>query len=80
MKGRLVRLVIAAAVRLAAPYVEVARLCRAPHPVTLVPTEACVWSRAYLPLTRPLYFVAYGLLTYAILSLIAMAARGLRRA
>lgn len=54
MKGRLVRLVIAAAVELAAAYVEVARPCRAPHPETLAPTEACVWSRAYLPLARPL--------------------------
>jgi hypothetical protein len=79
MKSRLVRIAIAAAVGLAAPYVEVARLCRAPDPVTLAPTEACVWSRAYLPLSRPLYFVAYGLFTYAVLSVIFMAARRLRR-
>jgi hypothetical protein len=58
------RLVAAAAVGVAAPNLEVALKCRQPS------SEACVWSKSYLPLTRPLYFVLFGLLTYAVLSLI----------
>lgn len=48
--------------------------CRAP----LQASEMCVWLKAYLPLSRPLYFVAGGLLTYVILSLAAVAVRKLR--
>jgi hypothetical protein len=78
MRGRVVRIAIAVAVGLAAPYVEVALRCRAPHPGTGVASEACVWTRAYLPLARPLYLIVYGLLTYAALSLLALAWRTLR--
>ncbi|HEX6370962.1 MAG TPA: hypothetical protein VF006_18730 [Longimicrobium sp.] len=74
-RERLLRGVIAAAVGLAAPSVEIALRCRPP----LQTSETCVWLKAYLPLTRPLYFVACGLLTYGILSLAAVAARQLRR-
>ncbi len=43
---------------------EIAVKCRSPA------SEACMWAKAYLPLTRPLYFVVFCLLTYGILSLI----------
>ncbi len=69
MRRRFLRIVLAALVGLAAPYAELAVYCRAPA------SEACVWGRAYLPLTRPVYFVLFGLLAYAVLSLVARRAR-----
>ncbi len=65
LRSRFFRIVLAALVGLAAPYAELAVYCRAPV------SEACVWGRAYLPLTRPVYFVLFGLLAYAVLSLLA---------
>lgn len=72
MTSQLLRLLIAAAVGLAAPWVEVALRCRGPLRAT---SEACVWARAYLPLTRPVYFLVFGVLTYAVLSVAATASR-----
>ncbi len=65
MRSRFLRIALAALVGLAAPYVELAVHCRAPA------SEACVWGRAYLPLTRPVYFVLFGLLAYVVLALLA---------
>jgi hypothetical protein len=56
------RLAIALAAGLAEPYLEIAWKCRA----GLETTEACVWGRAYMPLSRvvglvliaPVVFVA----------------------
>lgn len=69
MRNRAVRLIIAVAVGLAAPHVILALQCRRPA------SEACVWGKAYLPLTRPLYFVLFGLVTYAILTALPGVAR-----
>jgi len=63
--GRALRAAVAVAVGLAAPYVELAVKCRDRA------SEACVWGRSYLPLTRAVYFVLFGLLTYAALALAA---------
>jgi len=63
VRSRLLRIAVAALVGLAAPQVEVAAKCRRPD------SEACVWAKAYLPLTRPVYFVLFGLLTFGVLSL-----------
>ena len=63
--GRALRAAVAAAVGLAAPYVELAVKCRDRS------SEACVWGRSYLPLTRVVYFVLFGLLTYGALALAA---------
>jgi hypothetical protein len=57
---------------MAAPYVELAVKCREPT------SEACVWGKAYLPLTRPVYFVLFGLLTVGALSLMARLTGGRR--
>jgi hypothetical protein len=65
MRSRLLRIIAAAAVGLAAPYVELWVKCRRPV------SEACVWAKAYLPLTRPAYFAAFGLLAFGALSLLA---------
>ena len=75
MQSRLLRIAIAVAAGLAAPWVELAIRCRTPHPATRVATEMCVWTRAYLPLAAPIYLVFYGLVTYAGLSLVAAAVR-----
>jgi hypothetical protein len=57
-------------VGLAAPHAELWVKCRAPS------SEACVWGRAYLPVTVPVYLVVVGGLTYAVL---ASAARRKRK-
>lgn len=64
-----VRAALAAAVGLAAPHVEIALKCRAPSPVSGVTSEACLWSRAYLPLTIPLYLIVCGLGVFVALTL-----------
>ena len=46
--GILIKLVLAAAIGLAYPYLELAWKCRA----AVATSEACVWGRAYFPLTR----------------------------
>lgn len=71
MKSLLLRISLAAAVGLAAPQVEVAWKCRTPPAEGHATSEACVWARAYLPLTRPVYFVLFGLLTFGALTLYA---------
>ena len=63
--GRLRRALVALAVGLAAPHVELWVKCRAPS------SEACVWGRSFLPLTVPVYLVVVGGLTYAVLALVA---------
>ncbi len=66
MRSRLLlRIGVAALIGLAAPYVDLAVKCREPT------SEACVWAKAYMPLTRPVYLVFFGLLTFGTLSLIA---------
>jgi hypothetical protein len=69
VRSRLLRILIAAAVGLAAPEVEVALKCRTPPAEGRATSEACVWARAYLPLTRPVYFVLFGLVTFGVLTL-----------
>ena len=64
-RGRLRRAAIALAVGLAAPHAELWVKCRAPS------SEACVWGRAFLPVTIPVYLVVVGGLTYAVLALVA---------
>jgi hypothetical protein len=71
VRSRLLRALIAATVGLGAPAVEVALKCRWPPSDLLPTTEGCVWAKAYLPLTRPVYFVVFGLLTYGLLTLFA---------
>jgi hypothetical protein len=44
----LIKIAIAAAVGFTYPFVELAWKCRAP----LATSEACVWGRAYFPVTR----------------------------
>ncbi len=73
MRSRLLRIAFAALIGLGAPYVELAVKCRRPS------SEACVWAKAYMPLTRPVYFVLFGLLTFGALSLIARLTAGRRR-
>ncbi|HKG95776.1 MAG TPA: hypothetical protein VKA84_27950 [Gemmatimonadaceae bacterium] len=70
--GRLTRAAVAALVGVAAPYAELAVKCRAPG------SEACVWGRAYLPLTRAVYFVLFGGMTYAALAWAARRRAGRR--
>ena len=74
MRSRLPRIALAAAVGLLAPYAELAVKCRRPA------SEACVWAKAYLPLTRPVYFALFGLLTYGALALLARLGTGRRGA
>lgn len=64
MRSRVLRLVLAIAVGLAAPEIELALKCGRPD------SEACVWGRAYMPVTRVLYFIAFGVATYALLTLV----------
>ena len=75
MKSLLLRIALAATVGLAAPQVEVAWKCRTPLAEGRATSEACVWARSYLPLTRPVYFVLFGLLTFGALTLYARLAR-----
>ncbi len=75
MKSRLLRITIAVAVGLAAPQVEVAWKCRTPPAEGRATSEPCLWARTYLPLTRPAYFVLFGLLTFGALTLYAHLAR-----
>jgi hypothetical protein len=65
---RLLKAAIAIVACLAAAQVEVAIHCSRPSPVPGVASEACVWGRAYLPLTRVLYTVLVGPLLYALLT------------
>lgn len=69
MRSRLGTILIAVAVGLAAPEVEIALKCRTPPAEGHATSEACVWARSYLPLTRPVYFVLFGLLTFGVLTL-----------
>lgn len=75
MKSLLLRISLAVAVGLAAPHVEVAWKCRTPPAEGHATSEACVWARSYLPLTRPVYFVLFGLLTFGALTLYTRLAR-----
>lgn len=68
MRSRLLRILIAVAVGLAVPEIEVWLKCRTPPAEGRATSEACVWARAYLPLTRPIYFVLFGLLTFGVLT------------
>ncbi|HEX8213033.1 MAG TPA: hypothetical protein VF584_22855 [Longimicrobium sp.] len=75
MKSLLLRISLAVAMGLAAPEVEVALKCRTPPAEGRAASEACVWARSYLPLTRPVYFVLFGLLTFGALTLYTRLAR-----
>lgn len=75
MRSRLLAILVAVAVGLAAPEVEVALKCRTPPVEGRATSEACVWARSYLPLTRPVYFVLFGLLTFGAITLAGRIAR-----
>lgn len=75
-RARLLRLAVAAVVGAAAPYVEVAARCRGEPRPGRATSEACTWARAYLPLTRPAYFVLVGGLTWLLLGIASGARRG----
>ena len=75
MKNLLLRIALAATVGLAASQAEVAWKCRTPPAEGHATSEGCVWARSYLPLTRPLYFVLFGLLTFGALTLYTRHAR-----
>lgn len=73
-RRRLLVLAIATATGLGIAQAEVAWKCRAPAPGG-VPAEACVWGRAYLPLTRAVYVVALGALALGALAVVGRRAR-----
>jgi hypothetical protein len=75
MRSLVLRIAVAAAVGLAAPQVEVVWKCRTPPAEGHATSEACVWAKAYLPLTRPVYFVLLGLPTFGALTLYARLAK-----
>jgi hypothetical protein len=75
MRSLLLRISIAVVVGLAVPQAEVAWKCRTPPAEGRATSEGCLWARSYLPLTRPVYFVFFGLLTFGALTLYARLAR-----
>jgi hypothetical protein len=66
-----VRGLIAVAIGLSIPYLELAWKCRADRAVS----EACVWARAYLPLTRWLELALVAPVVFVLLTLLARRGR-----
>lgn len=75
MRSLLLRIAVAVVVGLAVPQLEVAWKCRTPPAEGRATSEPCLWARTYLPLTRPVYFVLFGLLTFGALTIYARLAR-----
>jgi len=73
---RMTKLLASVIVAVAAAQLEVAVKCHGEPAPGQATSEACTWSRAYLPATRMLYLVVGGPLVYGALTL---AERGLRR-
>lgn len=67
-----VRLLLAAAIGLALPLVNVALACRDPM------SERCVWGKALLPFTVPVSLVVIGGIVFGVLTIVAIAREGRR--
>jgi len=67
MKGRALRILVAIAVALAFPYGQLWWQCRG----ALRVSEACVWGRAYLPLTRVVLPLLVAPIVFLLLTLIS---------
>ena len=61
------RTLVALAIGLSAPFLEVAWKCRAGHETT----EACVWGRAYLPVSRTIGLILIAPIAFGVLTLVA---------
>ena len=70
-KGLALRVLVALAVGIIEPYAEVAWKCRA----GVETSEACVWARAYLPLSRVVALIVIAPVCFVVLEGVARLAR-----